>query len=245
MKALVLAAGKGTRIRHLTEACPKPMLSVAGKPLLEHLVGWLRSFGICDIAMNLHYLPEAITGHFGDGAQYDMAITYSYEPVLLGTAGAARRLSFFLDERFVVVYGDVFTNLDLLRLLNWHQNQVQNQGAVLTLALYRVPNPSDCGLVELNHQGRVVRFVEKPPPNQVFTNLASTGILVCEPEVLDLVPANASYDFGHDLLPQLLATGLPVYGMELGQDEFVVDIGTPAGYERAQNKLALTTAAIL
>lgn len=234
MKALILAAGKGTRISHLTQNCPKPMLPIAEKPLLAHLVGLLHSHGILDIAINLHHAPDAITEYFGNGRKYDVNITYSYEAKLMGTAGAAKRLEHFLDETFVVVYGDVFTNLDLRRLTSFHTAKKQAKGAALTLALYPVPNPTECGLVELDIEDRVIRFVEKPPADQVFTNLANAGIMVCEPEVLRLIPQDAVFDFGHNVLPRLLAIDSPIFGQEIANDEFLIDIGTPAGYQRAQ-----------
>lgn len=236
MKALILAAGKGTRIGHLTQNCPKPMLPVGEKPLLVHLVNWLRSYGIKEIAFNLHHAPEVIVNCFGDGSQYGVAITYSYEPDLLGTAGAAKRLEHFLDEPFVVIYGDVFTNLNLARLTKFHAAQRTTTGkpAVLTLALYHVPNPTECGLVEMDSQQQVTRFVEKPPAHQVFTDLANAGILVCEPEILKAIPANTVFDFGRDVLPYLLANNLSVFGQTIADDEFLIDIGTPAGYQRAQ-----------
>jgi mannose-1-phosphate guanylyltransferase len=242
MKARVLAAGKGTRIAHLGHACPKPMLPVAGRPLLEHLFGWLGASGIHEIAVNLHHLPDVIPNHFGNGQQRQMMLTYSYEPELRGTAGAAKQLAWFLDETFVVLYGDVYTNVDLHRLLAFHRDRVAQRSAMLTLALYRVPNPAECGLVALDHEGRVTRFVEKPPAHEVFTDLASAGILVCEPAVLQYIPDGVVYDFGHDLLPSLLRNERPVYGQEISAGEFVIDIGTPDGYARAQQATTLAIA---
>ncbi|HMN30115.1 MAG TPA: nucleotidyltransferase family protein [Caldilineaceae bacterium] len=238
MKALILAAGKGTRISHLASGVPKPMLPVAGRPLLEHLIEWLRASGITSIAINLHHLPKVIPTYFGNGAAHGVSLTYSFEPHLLGTAGAAKALAAFLDERFVVVYGDVFTNCDLRRMIDVHQRPRAAGNALLTMAVYRVPNPTECGLVELAADGRIVRFVEKPPAEAVFTDLANAGLLVCEPDILDLVPAQRVYDFSHDLIPSLLDGGAPLYGVELQPHEFLVDIGTPAGYARAQQLAA-------
>ncbi|CAN5742544.1 hypothetical protein BH10CHL1_BH10CHL1_41860 [soil metagenome] len=245
MKALILAAGKGTRISHLTQNCPKPMLPVGEKPLLAYLVNWLRSHHITEIAINLHYAPDAIINHFGDGSAYGVALTYSYEAQLMGTAGAAKQLEQFLNETFVVVYGDVYTNLDLTRLTGFHRaHKTGGNASALTLALYQVPNPTECGLVELDPISRVTRFVEKPPADQVFTNLANAGIMVCEPEILEVVPRNTAFDFGHDVFPRLLATNSPIFGQAIADHEFLIDIGTPAGYQRAQQKAqTLSTAA--
>lgn len=240
MKALILAAGKGTRLQHLTNACPKPMLPIGGQPLLEQLVRWLRAHNIRQIAMNLHYYPEVITNYFGDGQRLDVAITYSYEAQLLGTAGAAKRLQTFLDEPFVVVYGDLYTNLDLTRLVGFHTQQQATAGSAVlaTLALYHVPNPTECGLVELTATGHITRFVEKPPPPQVFTDLANAGVMLCEPRILDFIPHNTVYDFGRELFPTLLSTGERLCGQVLADHEFLIDIGTPAGYQRAQERAA-------
>lgn len=238
MKALILAAGKGTRLQQLTNACPKPMLPIGGQPLLEQLVCWLHDHNIRQIAMNLHYHPEVITTYFGNGQRLDVAITYSYEEQLMGTAGAAKRLQTFLDEPFVVVYGDLYTNLDLTRLIQVHARPLATAGtaALATLALYHVANPTECGLVDLTATGRITRFVEKPPPDQVFTDLANAGVMLCEPRILDFIPEATVCDFGRDLFPSLLRAGEPLYGQVLADHEFLIDIGTPAGYQRAQEQ---------
>ncbi|MEZ4731881.1 MAG: nucleotidyltransferase family protein [Caldilineaceae bacterium] len=152
-----------------------------------------------------------------------------------GTAEAAKRLEAFLDEPFVVVYGDVFTNLNLARLIRFHERQkAQVTSTLATLALYRVPNPTECGLVETTAEGQVTRFVEKPPIDQVFTELANAGIMVCEPELLELIPAQTVYDFGRDVFPAVLATGRALWGQAITADEYLIDIGTLHGYDRAQ-----------
>jgi mannose-1-phosphate guanylyltransferase/phosphomannomutase len=238
MKALILAAGQGTRLRQLTARRAKPMLPIGGKPLLQHTVAWLRDHGVRQIAVNLHHYPGSIVGYFGDGARCDVALHYSYETTLLGTAGAAKHLEHFLDETFVVVYGDVFTNLDLTRLAVDHARDVAAAGSNppapgATMVLYRVGNPEECGLVATDVHGRVTRFVEKPPAGDVFTDLAFSGVLVCEPGVLAAVPPGQPFDFGHDLIPRLLAGGAPLYAKPLAAGEYVIDIGTLGGYLRA------------
>lgn len=237
MKALILAAGKGTRLKHLTANMPKPMLTVGDKPLLAHIINWLHGYGINQIAINLHHAAEQITSYFQDGSQHQVQITYSYEEELLGTAGAAKRLEWFLDEPFVVVYGDVFSNVNLARLIEFHQSQCRNYETqkAISLALYRVPNPTECGLVELTQDGQIVRFVEKPPADQVFTDLANAGIQVCEPSILQLIPAQTVFDFGRDVYPLMLAKQWPIFGLPICQsEEFLIDIGTPVSFERAQ-----------
>ncbi|MBM4457725.1 MAG: NDP-sugar synthase [Chloroflexi bacterium] len=237
-KALILAAGEGTRLRPLTLDRPKPMAPIAGRPLLEHIVEWLRSYGVQEIAVNLHYRPEAITSHFGDGAAYGVRVTYSYEDPILGTAGAVRKLADFLDGGpFLVVYGDVLTDLDLRRLLMFHHEQAVRDPAIgATVSLYHVPNPTEVGLVGADGDGRITRFLEKPRPEEVFTDLANTGILVVEPHVIERIPPHVCYDFGRDLFPRLLADGVPLYGWVVPVGTYLLDIGTPEKYAQAQRE---------
>lgn len=244
MKAFILAAGQGTRLGRLTANRPKPMLPIQGKPLLEHTLAWLRCHGIVDIAINLHHHPEVIANHFGDGRDFGVRLTYSHEERLLGTAGAAKRLVGYLTDPFVVVYGDVLTNLDLARLLALHQqgDGRRQEAALMTLALYRVPDPTQCGLVDIAADGRILRFVEKPDAAHVFTDLAFSGVMVCQPAVLDRIPAGTSYDVGHDLLPCLLAAGAPLYAQAIASGEYVVDIGTLQGYLAALGQTTRQTA---
>jgi NDP-sugar pyrophosphorylase family protein len=165
-----------------------------------------------------------------------MKIHYSQEDTLLGTAGAARQLDWFfredLQDDFVVVYGDVLTNLNLSRLIELHRCKAGegHEAAAMTMALYRVPDPTQCGVVSLDQTGRVTRFVEKPAPDQVFTDLAFSGVMVCGSSILDAIPAGRVFDFGHDCIPALLADGAVMYGQPIAGDEFLVDIGTLEGY---------------
>lgn len=242
MKALILAAGKGTRLGALTAATPKPMMEVGDRPLLDHLIVWLRASGISQIAINLHHAPEVITSHAGNGSRYGVQITYSHEEKLMGTAGAARRLQWFLDERFVLVHGDGYLNVDLGRIVQAHGRGVarHNYAPGMTMALFRVPNPTECGLVETSAAGDVVRFVEKPPANEVFTDLANAGIYVCDPAILEWIPDGVAYDFGNQMIPDLLRRGVPVMALPIQDKEFVIDIGTPAALAQAQQHANLS-----
>jgi len=234
VKALILAAGEGTRLRPLTLERPKPMLPIGGIPLLGLLLRLLLRHGVRDIAINLHYKPEAVSAYFGDGARWGVRLTYSYEEQILGTAGAVRRLQSFLDERFLVLYGDVLTDLDLTALSAFH---VARQAA-LTAALYRVPRPWECGVVELDGEGRIRRFVEKPARAQVFSDLANAGVYVMEPGLVGEIPPDTFYDFGRDLFPLLLERGAPIYGYPIGPADYLLDIGSPDKYEQAQRDWA-------
>jgi NDP-sugar pyrophosphorylase family protein len=230
-KAVILAAGEGTRLRPLTLDRPKPMLPVGGRPLLERTITWLRGYGITEVAINLHYRPEAIREHFGKGERLGVAITYSYEPTLRGASGALQPLRGLLDETFVIVYGDVLTDLDLDALAAYHRAAPD---ALMTLSLVRMENPTEKGIVALDAAGRITRFVEKPPADQVFSDLGSAGVIIAEPGILDFIPADGFDDIGHHLLPRLLAAGIPVYGWTLPESSTLIDIGSPEQYAQAQ-----------
>jgi mannose-1-phosphate guanylyltransferase/phosphomannomutase len=234
-RALVLAAGEGTRLRPLTLDRPKPMVPIAGKPLLDITLGWLRGHGIRDIAINLHYKPRVITDYFGDGQAFGVDLHYSHEETILGTAGAARAIRDWVDgSTLVLVYGDVLTDLDLRAMLDFHRAvQRRDPSAAVTMSLYHVPNPTEVGLVGMDENGRVNRFLEKPKPEEVFTDLANAGILVMEPDVLDLIPADTFCDFGIHVFPMLLRTGLSIYGWVIPDDAYLLDIGSPEKYAQA------------
>lgn len=230
MKALVLAAGEGTRLRPLTLDRPKPMLPVAGRPLLEHLVALLAAHGMREIAINLHYRPEAIVDHFGDGSRFGVRITYSREPRLLGSAGAARQLDWFLDDPFLVLYGDVLTDVDLSSLVDAHRRF----GGVGTIALTEADDPTRSGIVQMEGGGRVTSFVEKPATDE-FGRLANSGIYVLDRASIDHVPSGRPFDFGTDLFPALLSAGAALYGVPV--PGYVLDVGSPDRYRRAESDL--------
>ena len=229
MKAFILAAGLGTRLRSLGLDLPKVMVPIGGKPLLEHHIELLRAQGIREVIVNLHYLPEKITGYFGDGGKWGVRITYSHEPELLGTAGAVKKMDAALrDGTFVVVYGDNLVRVDFAPLVEFHRSRT----ALATVALFESPEPWTGGVVETAADGRITRFVEKPDRKSISTNLISAGIFVLEPQVLDAIPVGRFYDFGKDVFPGLLAEGKPLYAMK--PDAYVQDVGTPERLAKAQ-----------
>jgi NDP-sugar pyrophosphorylase family protein len=234
VKALVLAAGEGTRLRPLTLDRPKPMVPIGGSPLLEHLLGLLRHHSIVEVAVNLHYKPDAIVEYCGDGTPFGVSITYSREPRLLGSAGAAKRLQRFLDRTFVVLYGDVLTDADLGALVREHRRR----HALATLLLHEVPDPTRHGIAELASDGRIVRFVEKPRPDAVFSRLANAGVYILEPSILSFVPPDEPCDFGQDVFPSLIQQGLPIYGQCL-EGCYALDIGSPERYAQAEHDFSI------
>jgi NDP-sugar pyrophosphorylase family protein len=235
MKAFILAAGEGSRMRPLTLDRPKPMLEIQGKPLLEHIICWLRHHGITQIAMNLHYKADTITECFSDGRHHGVQLIYSREDRILGTSGALKKIESWLSETFVVIYGDVLTNVNLRRVLDFH-SRAAGAPCRVTSVVYQVPNPTECGIVEVDADNRIMRLIEKPAPEQVFSTLALAGVLVMEPGVLSYVAPDTFHDIGHDLLPALMDDGWCVYGTTLTSDERVVDIGTPQKYAAVRNK---------
>jgi mannose-1-phosphate guanylyltransferase/phosphomannomutase len=235
VKALILAAGEGTRLRPLTLDRPKPMVPVGGKPVLEHLITWLRDYGVRDIAINLHHCPEVIPRYFGDGSSWGIRLAYSYERTILGSAGAIKELESFLTETFLVVYGDVLTDLNLADLVAFHREALWDAHApVVTLALYEVENPTECGIVELDERRRILRIVEKPAAHEVFGNLANAGVCVMEPDVMSFIRAGRFSDIAKDLLPLLLERNLAIRGFLLDPATYLVDIGIPERYLQSQ-----------
>lgn len=230
MRALILAAGEGTRLRPLTLDRPKPMLPVGDRPVLEHLVSLLSRHGVQDIAINLHYKPDVIVQHFGDGSRFGVSITYSYEERLLGSAGAAARLDWYFTEAFMVLYGDVLTDVNLTALLEYHTAM----NSLATLSLYEVEDPTRCGIVDMDRNGRIRRFIEKPRPEAVVGKLANAGIYVIDPSLLRLVPRGQPADFGVDLFPVALELEMPMYGLPITHTEYVLDIGSIERYMQAE-----------
>ena len=236
MKGMILAAGEGKRLRPLPNYLPKPMLPLAGRPLLEHTIIHLRECGIMDLAVNLHHLPAVVMDYFGQGRLWGVNLRYSVEESLLGSAGGVKRLQTFFDDTFVVYYGDIFTRTDLRLMVEFHQRA----GALATMGLYRVPDPWNRGVVQLDEAHTVTRFAEKPSRDQVFSDLANAGIYVLEPEILDYIPAEQPSDFGHDVFPKLLANGVRVAGYII--DDILIDIGLPEKYEEADSLVSMMEA---
>ncbi len=238
---MILAAGEGTRLRPHTLTVPKPMLPVAGRPTLEWIILWLRHYGIRDIVINLHHQPDPVLRHFGDGKALDVRLTFSVEPTILGTAGGIKRVERLFSEAFVVVYGDVLTDMDLGALVAFHR--ARGDAAHVTLSVNHAPNPWDCGVVAVGENHRVTRFVEKPPRDDVFSDLTSAGVLVMDPPVLKHVPADGFSDIACDLLPALLRAEVPVFAQTLDPGAYLIDMGTLEKYDRARQEWPTPAAA--
>lgn len=232
---MILAAGEGRRLRPLTDRLPKCMLPIAGKPLLEYTIGWLARFGVQEIVINLHYLPDCVRGHFNDGSDWGVKISYSPEEHLLGTAGAVKSVAGFFDAPFFLWYGD---NLSRCRLDLLYELHCRRQ-AMVTMALFRRDEVSQSGIVGLGQDQRIIRFLEKPAPHEVFSNWVNAGIFVMEPAILDFIPAGAESDFSLDILPALLAAGKKMCGYPLSREEGLWWIDRPEDLSRVESSIGL------
>ncbi|GLY75981.1 mannose-1-phosphate guanyltransferase [Actinoallomurus iriomotensis] len=229
MKAVVMAGGEGTRLRPMTANQPKPLLPVVNKPIMEHVLRLLKRHGFTETVVTVQFLAALVRNYFGDGEEIGMSLSYATEEMPLGTAGSVKNAQDALrDERFLVISGDALTDIDLTDLVRFHKEN----GALVTIALKRVPNPLEFGIIIIDDDGRVQRFLEKPTWGQVFSDTANTGIYVMEPEVLDHVAAGESVDWSGDVFPKLLAEGAPLYGYVA--DGYWEDVGTHESYLKAQ-----------
>lgn len=215
MKAMVLAAGLGTRLRPLTYEIPKPMVPVLDRPVMAHIVDLLERHGYQDIVANLHYFPETIRAYFGD------RIVYREEPELLGTAGGVRNCRDFLDDgTFLIISGDALTDIDLTRFVKRHKEA----GGVATLAVKRVADTREFGVVLHDDTGRITGFQEKPEPAEALSDLGNCGIYLFEPEIFDWFPDQPFVDWANDVFPALLANDVPFHIHEI--DEYWNDVGS-------------------
>jgi mannose-1-phosphate guanylyltransferase len=238
VRALILAAGVGSRLGALTDAVPKPMLEVGGAPILEHNVRALVAAGVRDIAINLHHRGEAIEDHFGDGARFGARIRYSRETELRGTAGALLPLTDYFTETFLVLFGDNLSTCDLSRVIARHRSA----GAEATVALFHRDDVGASGIALLDGDDRIVRFIEKPRPEEAFSKWVNAGIVVAEPGVLAFVPRDRPSDMGRDVLPALLAAGSTVAGYRMSEGLWWID--TPEDYERTKTEFAAARSSV-
>lgn len=239
MKAMILAAGKGTRVRPLTYDLPKPMIPILGKPVMAYLIEHLAKYGISDIMVNVSYLHEKIEDYFGEGHQYGVQIGYSFEgytnnegevvPQPLGSAGGMKKIQQFggfFDDTTIVLCGDALIDLDIKSALFEHKRK----GSLASVVTKEVPwdKVSSYGVVVTDQNGRITAFQEKPSREEARSNFISTGIYIFEPEVIDLIPADRPFDIGSELFPLLAERGLPFYAQNRSFNW--IDIGSVTDY---------------
>lgn len=238
MQAVILAGGQGTRLRPLTARTPKPMVSLFDRPVMEHTLLLLRKHGIQQVFVTLSYRAREIIDYFGGGSRWGMRIHYSIEDEPMGTAGGVRRFVSSLHDTFLVISGDAVTDFDLSEAVAFHRRK----GAIATMLLYSVEDPTPFGIVETDSDGRIRRFLEKPSANEVFTNTVNTGIYVLEPYALRFVPDDQPFDFSRNLFPRLLTNNDPFFGFRA--HGYWCDIGNLLQYRQAHfdaltNKVSL------
>src|ERR687895_2169224 len=222
MQALILAGGEGTRLRPLTSTVPKPVVPLVDRPFIRFMLDWLRSHGVDDVVMSCGFLASGVRNVLGDGSAYGLRLRYVEEPRPLGTGGALKFAESLLDERFLMLNGDVLTDLDFTAQIALHEQR----GARATLALTPVEDPSAYGLVRTRADGEVTGFVEKPAPDQIDTRNISAGAYVLERSVLELLEPEQPASIERDVFPRLVGQGLFGYASEA----YWLDIGTPERY---------------
>ena len=231
MKAVILSGGKATRLRPLTCNTPKIMVPVLNRPFLAHLVDYLKRHQVTDLILAMGEVPEQVRAYLGVGGGLGVEIAYSSEQSPLGTAGAVKNTEELLRETFVVFNGDIFTDIDLTGMIEWHRRK----GAIATIALTPVDDPTVYGVVETDAKDRVRRFTEKPSRDEVTTNMINAGIYVLEPSILTCIRPGVFTMFERDVFPLLLERGEAIYGF--ASRDYWIDIGTPESYFKLNEDL--------
>ncbi|MDD5082533.1 MAG: NDP-sugar synthase [Dehalococcoidales bacterium] len=231
MKVVILAGGQATRLLPLTSNTPKAMVPVLNIPFLEYVIRHLGRHRVTDVVLAQSHLAQTITDYFLDGARFGSQLTYVVETVPLGTAGAVKNAAGYLDETFLVLNGDTFTDLDISAMIDFHRQT----RARLTIACTPVEDPSSYGLIETDGRSKITRFLEKPEKSQITTNMVNAGTYVVEPEVLEYIPAGTVFSFERQLFPKLLERGEPLYAYP--SPAYWIDIGTPEKYHQLNRDL--------
>jgi mannose-1-phosphate guanylyltransferase len=241
MKAMILAAGKGTRVRPITYTIPKPMIPILEKPVMEFLLELLRQHGFTEVMVNVSHLADEIERYFRDGQRFGVEVAYSFEGRIIdgeligeaiGSAGGMKRIQDFqpfFDDTFVVLCGDALIDLDLTAAIKWHREK----GSIATIVMKDVPREevSSYGVVVTDESGLIKTFQEKPSVEEALSTSINTGIYIFEPEIFNYIPSKTEFDIGGDLFPKLVAEGAPFYGVAM--DFEWVDIGKVPDYWHA------------
>ncbi|MEK6646189.1 MAG: mannose-1-phosphate guanyltransferase [Candidatus Firestonebacteria bacterium] len=229
MKAVIMAGGFGTRLRPITCNIPKPVVPLANRPIMEHIIELLKRYGFVDLAAILYHQPEIITEYFRDGVEFGVKMSYVRAESDLGTAGSVKKAVKLLNERFLIISGDLLTNFNLSEIIDYHIKKK----ALATMVLTRVENPLQYGVVITEKNGKISRFLEKPSWGEVFSDTINTGIYVLEPQALNYIPDDQEFDFSKNLFPLFLEKGLPLYGYVASG--YWKDIGNLSEYRLAHS----------
>lgn len=244
---MVLAAGVGTRLRPLTDTCPKCLMPLAGRPLIDWTLSWLAGTGVTECMINLHHLPDTVKNFVGDGSRYGLVVHYSYEPTLLGTAGAVKKVADFFDSPFYLIYGDNFSQWDL-GLLKGRFDELHGCPAsssdsasaeptapevapIAVMAVHWREDATQSGMIDMAEDGRILRIVEKPRANEVTSHYVNAGFFYMHPRIVDEIPAGQYSDFSYDVFPHILLGGERMYAVKMVKP--IIGIDTMEAYEKA------------
>ncbi|AEG18552.1 sugar phosphate nucleotidyltransferase [Methanobacterium paludis] len=228
VKAIIMAGGKGTRLRPLTFIRPKPMIPLVNRPIIQHTVERLKLFGLKDVIMTLNYMSGNVKSYFKNGSNMGVNIDYSVERSPLGTGGSVRKAKKYVDKTFLVLSGDVISNINFKDILKFHKEK----GAIATLVLTKVDDPSHFGIAVLDEGAKITNYLEKPAPSEVFSKIANTGIYVFEPEIFDFFEdKKGEVDFSNEIFPKLIEENAGIYGYVF--DGYWNDVGRPESYLKA------------
>lgn len=232
MKVVILAGGKGTRMGSLSQNIPKPMISIAGKPILQHQIEFAKRFNLTEIFMLTGYKGEVIEDYFGNGEHWGVNISYYRENTPLGTAGAVKEIEDYLNDYFLVFYGDVILDIDLDSLIQFHSKITP----LATLVVHPNDHPYDSDLIEINNEGRVIMFHSKPHKQDIFLrNLVNAALYILSPEIMNFVSKGVYADFGKDVFPKVVNSGKIVYAYNT--PEYMKDIGTPERLKEVEHDI--------
>jgi mannose-1-phosphate guanylyltransferase len=229
---MILAAGIGTRLLPLTKNLPKCLMPLAGRPLIDWQLSWLKKHGVTECVINLHYLPEQVQAHCGDGAAFGLHVEYSFEPELLGTAGAVKKVTdFFNAAPFFVIYGDNFSQWDLGHLAACAEQPYPAAAPLAVMAVHWREDVTHSGMVETDTADRILRYVEKPLADAVTSHWVNAGFYYLHPKILDYIPAGEFCDFSYNVFPTMLHAGEALYAAKM--DTPIIGIDTLEAYKSA------------
>lgn len=231
VRGLILAGGFGRRMGKTYPDIPKVMLPIAGKPILAHLIGYMVSYNISEIALSLYHKADMIKQYFNDGSRFGAPLSYVLEQTPRGSGGALYEARDFFDRTLVVLNGDVLSKVAIDKLLAFHRAR----SAAATLVVHATPHPLDSDMIEIDHTDRVMRIFRPKPGNQ-FENIANAGMFVLEPVIKPYIAAHGIQSMEQDLIPALINAGFPVFAYET--QEYIKDIGTPARFQKVQKEFA-------
>ncbi|KAF0119750.1 MAG: nucleotidyl transferase [bacterium] len=227
MKAMILAAGMGTRLKQLTDNRPKCLMPLAGRPLIEWTLSWLKEHGVTECVINLHYLPEQVKAFICDGSQFGLKVHYSFEQILLGTAGAVKKVADFFDEPFYLIYGDNFSQWNLQEL----RDVFELQRTIAVMAVHWREDVSQSGMIEIAADGQIAKIIEKPTIEDVTSHYVNAGFFFMDPGIFQFIPPDQYCDFSYDVFPKVLQAGQKMYAVKM--DETIIGIDTLEAYAKA------------